>query len=182
MRDPSGGSYGPGKEGLIGAIVNGMLSDACTKAFKAAGLTSPAELLKKGVVIGPASLLLDSSGENLQYMGITAFARNRDANNATSGGTAAVTIRDHPGKTADTTDGRPRIFLNYPAFNGDLGDFIRHEFIHAGGKDAQYNPWGSDLDYMGYTWEKRWGGGGKWPYSVKVKTGITEEDILKACR
>lgn len=33
-----------------------LLSDACTKAFEAAGLTSPRELLKKGVVIAPASL------------------------------------------------------------------------------------------------------------------------------
>ena len=53
-----------------------MLSDACTRAFEAAGLTSPREFLKKGVVIGPASLLADSSSENLQYMGITENARS----------------------------------------------------------------------------------------------------------
>lgn len=29
-----------------------MLSDACTKAFEATGLTSPRELMKKGMVIG----------------------------------------------------------------------------------------------------------------------------------
>lgn len=184
LRDDAGGSYGTGREELIRAIVTRMLTDACTKVFESAGLTSPTELLKKGVVIGPASLLLNSSSENLRYMGITEFARKRDAQKATGLHTQGITIRDHPGYKPDTIDGRPRIFLNYPAFLplSGLGDVIRHEFIHAGGANPRQGLVGNDLAYMGYTYERRWGGGGKWPYTVTLKTGTTEPDILNACR
>ena len=86
------------------------------KAFESAGLTPPKTLLERVVVIGPASLLVDSSRENLSYMGITEYARQRDAERYSSGIDRAVTIRDHPGKIADTVDGRPRILLNASAF------------------------------------------------------------------
>jgi hypothetical protein len=45
---PVGASYGEGKEDLISAIVNMILSETCTKGFKDAGLKSPAELLNSG--------------------------------------------------------------------------------------------------------------------------------------
>jgi RHS repeat-associated protein len=182
LHDDSGNSsYSSSKESLITSLVKGLLSDACTKKFTEAGLTTPRELLKRGVVIGPASLLLNSGAENVKYMGITEYARNRVAKGANEYNTLGVTVRDVPGFRPDTIDGRPRIFLNMQAFNG-LGDVIRHEFIHAGGQTAHPVPFGNDLDYMGYTYERRWGGGGKWPYTVKLKTGVTEPEILAACR
>jgi hypothetical protein len=112
-----------------------MTSDPCTSAFVSAGLTPPSDLLGRGVVIGPATLLANSSAENLRYMGITEFARQRDVGYVGSNWTKAVTSRDHPGYAPDTSDGRPRIFLNSSAFE-NLGDYLRHEFIHAGGADA----------------------------------------------
>lgn len=159
-----------------------MLSDPCTKAFEAAGLTPPKKLLEKGLLVGPASLLADPSAENLQYMGITEAARSRDAGIYGSETVKAVTVRDHPGYLADTVDGRPRIFLNASAFGAGLGDYLRHEFIHAGGADARENPWGSDLYYLGYTDTTVTIGGGRLGATVPVKTGTTEQDILNACR
>jgi hypothetical protein len=52
-------------------------------------------------VIGPASLLVDSSSENLQYMGITENARSVNVEYYGSSWTKAITIRDHPGFIKD---------------------------------------------------------------------------------
>ena len=174
-------SYGPRKEGLISQIIKSLLSDACNNKFAEAGLKTPRDLLRNGIVVGPSSLLLDASSANLRYMGITEYARNRDAKNANHPRTSGVTIRDYPGFKPDTVDGRPRIFLNTPAFDM-LAYTIRHEFIHAAGQMPQPRLLGNDLDYIGYSNERRWGGGGKWPHSVSVKTGVTEADIHRACR
>jgi hypothetical protein len=175
-------SYGPGKENEIKRIVDRMTNDSCTKAFESAGLTSPKTLLGRGVVIGPASLLADSSRENLNYMGITEFARQRDVGVYSSGTNRAVTIRDHPNKIPDTVDGRPRIFLNASAFGSDLGDYVRHEFIHAGGATARTNHFGSDLYWLGYGERTIYVTGRLHAVKEPVKVGTTEDDILKACR
>jgi len=176
-------SYGSDAEAKIQKVVDGMMSDLCTKAFLAAGLTPPRLLLgTKGVVIGPASLLSDSSAQNLKYMGITEYARNRDVKyNSGEGGVRAFTINDHPGKVPDTVDGRPRIFLNNTAF-GSLANDLIHEFIHAGGGEARDNGrFSSDLAHLGYTTQfvVVFGKAG---LMMPVKTGTTEEDILKACQ
>lgn len=159
-----------------------MLTDKCAKAFKDAGLMSPQEVLNRGVVIGPSTLLWNDSKSNLEYMGITEFARNLNAAPANNHGTNAVTIWDHPGKNPDTVDGRPRIFINGVAFPDDIGEAVRHEFIHAAGKEGREELFGHDLQYMGYTDIQRWGGGGKWPYTEHRKTGVTYDDIQAACR
>lgn len=124
---------------------------------------------------------MDASAENLSYMGITEAARGRDSQYYSSGSVKAVVIRDRGGVT-QTADGRPRIFLNASAFDGDPGDYLRHEMIHVGGAAGRENPFGSDLYYLGYTTRQKWGGGGKWSYTEWVKTGLTEDEILGACR
>jgi hypothetical protein len=180
--DTSRNSYGTGKEKEIQTIVDRLTSDACTKAFESAGLTPPKTLLERGVVIGPASLLADSRAENLTYMGITEFARRRDVGVYSSGSNRAVTIRDHPGKIADTVDGRPRILLNASAFGSDLAWYITHEFIHAGGADARPNRFGSDLSYLGYGEGTIYVTGRLHSVKQSVKVGITEADIQNACK
>jgi hypothetical protein len=175
-------SYGRDKEPTIKAIVDSMKSDPCTKAFLAAGLTPPSKLLEGGVFIGPASLLKDST---TAYMGTTEAARNRDlpAVKIGSSSTKAFTENDIDRYQKETVDGRPRIFLNRAAFmDGDywLGDYIRHEFIHAGGAPAKWNPGGSDLYYVGYSIEMVSFFGGLYPKPVKI--GPTEAEIIAACR
>jgi hypothetical protein len=136
---PPGGSYGQGAENKIkNALANIALSDKCAKAFKDAGLKTPFELLMKGIVIGPATLLSDPN--NVSSIGITEFARRRDAGIVGSTSVQAITIRDHSGYKPDTTDGRPHIFLNSSAFGGgafSLQEVLAHEFIHAAGVDAK---------------------------------------------
>jgi hypothetical protein len=94
----------------------------------------------------------------------------------------AVTIRDHPGKIADTVDGRPRILLNASAFGSDLAWYITHEFIHAGGADARPNRFGSDLSYLGYGEGTIYVTGRLHSVKQSVKVGITEADIQNACK
>jgi hypothetical protein len=141
-------SFDPGIEGIVRA----MFSDPCTKAFEAAGLVSPKENYERGVVIGPASLLRDSSQSNLQYTGITEKARQKNATDANSSGTDAVTITNYPGHDREVYDGRPRIFLNTPAFSDDLTHVLIHEFMHAGGAVGDGSRFGSDLAYLGAKW------------------------------
>ena len=182
LRDhTSNSSYGSGKEELIRSIVDGMLSDPCTKAFKDSGLTPPSKLLEKGVVIGPASLLNNSNAGNLKYMGITESARKRDVGAFGSNSIKAIIVRDRSG-IAFTDDGRPRIFLNASAFGASLGDYIRHEFIHAGGAPAKPNFFGSDLYWLGWkerilSSDPRIGNS-----TLMEKVGPTESEILAACR
>jgi len=171
-------------EGDIRGVVDRMLSDECTKAFRDAGLTPPSELLKKGVVIGPATLLTDSRSENLEYMGITENARKTANKVNDSMYNLAVTVRDHPGYTPDTIDGRPRIFLTNNAFD-DLQDYLTHEFMHAGGADADPTFTfyvGNDLQFFNLK-HVRVGNGtkGEGIYEWR-KTGPTEADIQQACR
>jgi hypothetical protein len=184
LRDPSGSGYAPRLENNIQAAINRMLSDACTKAFRDAGLIPPSELLNNGVVIGPATLLNDSSVANLQYMGITENGRktaNKVNNSMYNGG---VTVRDHPKFDPDTVDGRPRIFLTNNGIN-DLQYNLIHEFMHAGGADA-YPGYtfgiGDDLQFFNLK-HVRVGNGTKGEGIFEWrKMGATEEDIQKACR
>lgn len=182
LRDnSSNSSYSPGKEESIRSIINGMVSDSCTQAFEAAGLTPPSKVLETGVVIGPATLLTNSSAANLKYMGITEAARKRDVGAVGSNSVKAVTVRDRAG-IAFTADGRPRIFLNTSAFGASLGDYIRHEFMHAGGATARPNFFGSDLYWLGWS-ERILSSDPRIGNSILMeKVGPTESEILAACR
>lgn len=132
---PPGGSYGPGKEKDIkNALDNILYNGACADAFQRAGLETPAGIYSKGLVIGPATLLLDPN--SVSRIGITEAARSRDVGSVGSTQIQAITINDHPGYAPDTTDGRPRILLNASAFGGgalSLQGVLAHELVHAAG-------------------------------------------------
>jgi YD repeat-containing protein len=136
---PSVGSYGEReREQVKETLANIVLSDPCAKAFKDAGLKTPFELLMKGIVIGPASLL--TNPDNVNMIGITEQARQRDVHIVGSTSIQAITIRDHPDHAPDTTDGRARIFLNASAFGGGvlpLREVLVHELIHVAGIEAK---------------------------------------------
>lgn len=79
---------------------------------------SPKENYEKGVVIGPASVLRNSSQENLEYMGITERARQKNVSAANDHNTNAVTITNYPGRTVEAPDGRPRDLFEFRGIQG----------------------------------------------------------------
>ena len=132
-------SYGESKQQtILDTLVSLAENGNCAKAFKDAGLATIKDLIQGGLVIGGGSLLQDP--RDAASIGITEAARARDAGAYASTAIQAVTVRDHPGKTPDTTDGRPRIFLNASAFGGgalSLREVLTHELIHIAGADAK---------------------------------------------
>ena len=114
-----------------------VFSDQCAKAFKAAGLATPFDLMAKGIVVGSAQYLKTQALG--AQAGITEGARLRDRGAIGSRGIQAFTARDKPGQQ-ETVDGRPRIFLNLSAFNGgtySLREVLTHELIHVAGIPPQ---------------------------------------------
>ena len=138
------GSYDENQEKLVRKTLGDIAdNEKCAKAFIAAGLTDPlTNMIKKGLVIGPATLL--TNPDNVNYIGVTEAARRRDVEYVGSTSVQAITIRDHPGYLPDTTDGRARIFLNSSAFGGgrfSLREVLIHELIHVAGVDAKEPSW-----------------------------------------
>jgi hypothetical protein len=149
-------SYGNNGEKMIDQVMEDLVnSDTCAKMFEALGLGNPFWnfMQKGGIVFGPASLLNNSSQGNLNYMGITEGARQRNLQFVNSNSNPGFTIRDRPDLGKQTTDGRPRIFLNTVAFDSysSLRETIVHEMIHVAGVRGK-TPWlglGHDLKWIG---------------------------------
>jgi hypothetical protein len=140
-----GALYSPGKwNPMIVEIIRGFVNNSeCVNAFKLVGIDL-ADLIKKGITVGPADALKKLSAAAL---GLTPSAQTamRDAffqERLFSKRQAISTVG-----IAGTTSGRPHIFLGFDAFT-ELKEVLAHELIHSGG----YRKKGSgsnDLSYMG---------------------------------
>jgi hypothetical protein len=155
----------------IRAAVNRLFSDPCTAAFRKYGLTPPIESQLAGIIIRPATDLINLSPDQL---GISEQTRNayreqffgNTANSNAQGGTVPGSRN---GKNI-TSDGRAQVYLAGSAWAGEsylfntfsFQDVVSHEFIHVGGRPPTPGRLGS------------------WRHDLAGFAGFDE--ILKACR
>jgi hypothetical protein len=118
-----------------------LFTPRCTEAFKAAGLRSPLEVVRRsGVVIQPSTDLYIYSARELGL--VNEQTRRSYAREFGSCRAQAGTVNPIRNGTQLTIDGRPHIFIHETAFLGEsfwfgslsLPDVLVHEFIHVGGQ------------------------------------------------
>jgi hypothetical protein len=128
-----------------------LFSDACTAAFRKYKLLAPIDSQLGGIVIRPATDLLEMSAAAL---GITERqredARQKFFDNTASSNAQGGTIPGVRNGRNQTIDGRARVFLAGSAWAGEsfifssfsFQDVMSHEFIHVGGQPPkQSGPW-----------------------------------------
>lgn len=155
----------------IRGALNRLFSDPCTAAFRKYHLTPPIESKLAGIIIRPATDLINLASAQL---GISEQTRNAyreqffggTANSNAQGGTIPGSRN---GKNI-TSDGRAQVYLAGSAWVGEsylfnafsFQDVVSHEFIHVGGQPPEPGALGS------------------WRHDLAGFEGFDE--ILKACR
>ena len=133
----------PDLKSMLQARLMVLLSKDCADAFKRAGLSTPEEIINKGITIASSPLLNDSS--NNDTLGISEDIRKK----AVQSQAPSQTIR------SQFTSKGPIIFFRAEAFSDTayLDEAVAHEFIHAAGVD-KFPLWGYALgrgtDLSGY--------------------------------
>ena len=150
---------GDNKEKIRGQLQKMALSRKCNKLFKDAGLLTPDEIIQKGIIIGAASSLNDSSNDS-------AFGINEDQRKANLAATTTsnplMFIGGVTNQGKDFSDGRARTWYTPDGIRKAFPETIIHELMHAGGA-GRVSAWtGNDLSNF-------------------KQNGISYDDIIKAC-
>jgi hypothetical protein len=155
----------------IRAAVKRLFSDPCTAAFRKYGLTPPIESQLAGIIIRPATDLINLSPEQLGISDQTrnAYREQFFGNTANSNAQGGTIPGSRNGKNI-TPDGRAQVYLAGSAWAGEsylfntfsFQDVVSHEFIHVGGQPPTPGKLGS------------------WRHDLAGFKGFDE--ILKACR
>gem|GEM_PF-2376205 len=132
------------------------ISGRCAQAYRQAGLSTPAQMYGKGIVIGEGGRFIDPHSE----LGITYGRQKRSIFDGVlrSDSVQAFTIQNKPGDPTAVPDGRPRIFVHHTALKPQssqdwtLSEVLAHELIHVSSPGYAPNwfvqnfyPWGHDL-------------------------------------
>ncbi len=134
----------PNLKSMLQVRLMQLLSKGCADAFKRAGLSTPEEIINKGITIASRPLLDDPS--NNETLGLSESTRQGFSERSKAD---ALTIR------SQFTSKGPIIFFRAEAFADldYLDEAIAHEFIHAAGV-GQFPLWGYRLgrgnDLSGY--------------------------------
>jgi hypothetical protein len=138
-----------------------LFSNTCTAAFRKFHLTPPIESQLGGIIIRPATDLINLSAAML---GISEAQRNNARSqffdNTASSNAQGGTIPGYRGGTRITVDGRTQVYLAGSAWLGESYLFntfsfqgvLSHEFIHVGGqppKPGRLGSWRHDLAGFG---------------------------------
>jgi hypothetical protein len=145
-------SYGDDGQKRIQSIIESLMqNEGCKRAFEIVGLQTIKQTVDRGLVVGGATLLRNSSNNNT--LGIVEGARQEYWKQFKSYYTRGGTIMQIPGQTNpfSSRDQRPRMLIAFSAFeSGWLKAVIIHEFIHAGGQPPISSWFGHDLS--NYEW------------------------------
>jgi hypothetical protein len=154
-----GTAVGDKRQKVFDQIHDMALSQRCNEMFRKAGLATPDALVQKGLIIGAASALYDSS--NNAAFGISE-AQRKDYKDLTTTSNPLLFIGGLTVQGKTFSDGRARIWFTADGMRKAFTETVIHELMHAAGA-GRYDAWtGNDLKNF-------------------KQNEVTYQDIINAC-